>query len=197
MNVQVSLVTIRPCRNTKCAQEGKEQDSSSLSENYIWSFYGLLPEISLQKEISDQRKGLHSVQRTENWTSSIGFVLIWLSSQCCEHLSNRSDTSLLIWNTTKNSVYPQEIPFGYDMGRSGVGVCRDIIVGMPQSLRIKADQKTSGQPQSQCSTQIFRVKVRQGSEGGPLNFHKLPSEPYVIVSHHTALQYFFMFSVCT
>jgi hypothetical protein len=46
------------------------------------------------------------------------------------------------------------------MGRSGVRVCRNVVVGMTQSFWVECYQESSGHSQCQSSTLILRVEVR-------------------------------------
>ena len=63
-----------------------------------------------------------------------------------------------IWNAAKNCVHPLEGPFRNNVRRGRVWVCRDIIIRMPQGLRIKRYLKSCSHSLSQSSPLIFRVK---------------------------------------
>jgi hypothetical protein len=99
------------------------------------------------------------VQGTENRTSCSRLVQIRQSCLSCKYQTDRSNSSKFIRNTTKNCVYPQEVPLGYDMGGSRVGVGRNVVIRMSQSLWMKRDQEGCKHSQSLCSPQIFRVKI--------------------------------------
>jgi len=99
------------------------------------------------------------VQRTENWSTGIGLVLIRQRRQSCENLSNSSYPSKFIRNATKNSVNPQEVPLGYNMSWGRVRVSRNIIIRMSLSFWVKGYLKSSPQSHCQRRTLVFRIKV--------------------------------------
>ena len=160
MNIQVCQITICPRSYAKCGEDSKKQHSSSLSEKDIWSFDGLLALIGLEHKDTHEAPRQCCMQRTKNRTSSIWFVLIRLGCQSSEHLPNCSYTHKLVRNRAQNCVYPQKIPFWYDMCRRGVRVSRNVVVRVPQSFRIKANQKTSKHSQCQGCSLIFGIKIR-------------------------------------
>lgn len=137
------------------------------------------------------------VQSTETRSTAIRLVQIGKSSQSSKNQTNSSNTCQFVRNTTQDSINPQKIPLGHDVCWSAVRVCWNVVIRVSLKFRVKIHQISSTQTQPQRSNQVFGVKVRQGSEGGPFQFHKLPSKPYVTVSRHTAFRHILSIQVCT
>lgn len=120
----------------------------------------MLSKISQQHKISNQCPSQTLMQPSKQRTSIIRFVQVRKCCKSCKDKTNSSYSSKFIWNASKDSVDPLEVPFWYNVGRCRIGVCRDIIVRVSQPFRMKVYQKSSSQPLRLRSYLIFGIKVR-------------------------------------
>ena len=157
---EISQIAVCPSCNTKSPQKCKEEQSCTLSENYIRWFYRHRTKISKLREVRDLGPNQCEVQRAEHRSTCCWFMQIRQCCQCCKNQTNSSYPSKFVRNTTENCVDPLEVPLGNDVRRGRIRVCRDIIIRMSQSFWIERHLKSSPHSLSLCSTQIFRIEVR-------------------------------------
>jgi hypothetical protein len=100
------------------------------------------------------------MQRTENRSTSCRFVQIRQSTQSSKNESNSSYSCKFVRNASEDCIYPEKVPLGDDVRRSGVRVSWDVIIRMSLCLWIKRYLKGSKQSQCQCCSKVFRIEVR-------------------------------------
>jgi hypothetical protein len=93
------------------------------------------------------------------WSTNCWFVHIREKCKRQKHQSNCSNPSKFIRNSTQNSINSLEIPFRYNVCRSRVRICRDIVIRVSQSFRIKSHQKSCRSSQCLPCHLIFCIKV--------------------------------------
>eukprot|EP00882_Tetradesmus_deserticola_P000042 GHRQ01000044.1.p1 GENE.GHRQ01000044.1~~GHRQ01000044.1.p1 ORF type:complete len:350 (-),score=-61.41 GHRQ01000044.1:128-1177(-) len=116
--------------------------------------------ISKQHKVTNQSPYLYHVQPSERRSTTIRFMQIRQSSQSSKNQTNSGNSRKFIRNTTQDRVNPEKVPFRYNVCWCRVRICRNIIIWMPQKLRVKINQISSSKTLSQSSYQIFCVKVR-------------------------------------
>jgi hypothetical protein len=76
-----------------------------------------------------------------------------------KHQSNCSYSSKFIWNSTQNSINCLEIPLRYNVCRSRVRICRNVVIWVSQSFWIKSNQESCRCSLCLPSYLIFCIKV--------------------------------------
>jgi len=149
---QIPIYAKSPCKS-------KESKSSLLSHKYKRSFDRLISKPSQQAEICNKPNCNFLMNLSKERSFYPWLMDIRQPCKTCKELSNSSNTPKFIRNGTENSVDREEIPLRNDMRRGRVRVCRNVIIRMSQKFRIKSNQISSKQTQSQSCYQIFSIKV--------------------------------------
>lgn len=158
--LELRQILVCPSCNALSQKQSKECYCSQLSQQYKRIFYWLMSQVSKLHKISNECPYQHFMQPTERRSTTIRFVQVRQCSQRNKNLSDRSNSSKFVRNTTQNRVDPKKIPFRYDVRGGRVRVCRDIIVRMSQKLGVKTHKIRRKHTQRQSSSQIFGIKVR-------------------------------------
>jgi hypothetical protein len=158
--LELRQILVCPSCNALSQKQSKECYCSQLSQQYKRIFYWLMSQVSKLHKISNECPYQHFMQPTERRSTTIRFVQVRQCSQRNKNLSDRSNSSKFIRNTTQNRVDPLEIPFRYDVCGCGVRICWNIVVRVPQKLRVKTHKIRRKHAQCQSSSQIFGVEVR-------------------------------------
>lgn len=174
--------------NAQSSNRQEENSSGLLPQKHKRRFYWHRSQPSKLKTVSNQNRNNLLMDLTKRRSTHSRLVHVRKESESCKYQPYYNNTCQLVWNASLNGIHCKEVPFRYNMCRGRVRVSRNIIIRMSLSFRVKRNLKGCKLSQSQCCPQIFGVEIGQGSECRPFTSYKLPSEPYVIVSHHTALQ---------
>ena len=174
--------------NSQSSDRKEKEYSCSLPKKNIRCFYRHRSLPSQKNTVSNQYYNNSTMSRLETRSTNCWLMHVRQKSKAKKYKTHCSNTSKLVWNSTKNSVYGLKVPLWNNVGRGRIWIRWNVIVRVSLCFWIERNQKSSSCSQCQCCTQVFRIVIRQGSESRPFTSYKLPSEPYVIVSHHTALQ---------
>lgn len=118
-----------------------------------------MPQIGKQQKVTNLSPCQSLMKRTEHRSTSIGFMQIRQCSLRRKNKPNCSHPCQFIGNATQNRIDPQKVPFGNNVCRSRIRICRNIVIRVSLSFWMKGNLKSLSRSQHHCCSQIFRIKI--------------------------------------